>query len=246
MTTTSSSWLTKSVWTYAIIATIALIVLFKCSGEKIQGLTTTVTELQQRPLQSEVTYWVDKYDKEHAQVKKIALPAKNMEEYVASISRRLNIKPKQIDETALIETGIAVHVPLTTIPIKIDSSDCHKAYKIDFHNTPWMDITGKVGLGKDRDSLNITGIDTIIKTNYWKRNWFLGPKTYWSDYSNANKYIKIKGVRTVGKEVKDPVFIIAPSLQLSYPLSKELDFLKPQLTIGFSIIYYPLSIKIRR
>jgi len=58
----------------------------------------------------------------------------------------------------------------------------------------WIDIRGNVG---KNDSIYIKGSDTLIRVDYVKRKWLLGRKRYYTDFSNKNPYIHIKGLKEV-------------------------------------------------
>lgn len=237
----------KAIWIYAILITIALIVFYNCKGGEIELLSTKVEELNKRPLEQDVKFWKDAFNVEHATVEQITLDNAAMNQYAAKLAAQLKIKPKQVDRVSTTKVDIIVDEPLVVEDdtTSIDTCGCRKFYKFSLDKAPWLTVKGVVSIDKSQNHIYITGTDTLVQTNTWKRNWFLGPKKYSSDISNKNPDIKISGIKVIGRRKNDPSWIIAPSFQLGYPVSTKLDWTAPQLMFGASIIYYPLSIKIR-
>lgn len=241
----SEKLLSRSLWIYAIVITLIFIFFYRCNQETISNLTTEVKELRKRPLDQDVKFWKDKFDNEHATVEQVHLTDSQMNEYVDSISKVLKIKEKQISNLTLIKTGLKINVPLIvekrdTVYLPSENSVVYYEFK---YKDKWIDVVGTTGT--KNDSVHIAGNDTITNTDYWTRKWFLGSKTWHSDFTNSSPYVKIEGVRKVNRQIKDPTWIIAPSLQGGYQFNTRVDFTKPQFRFGVSIIYYPLSIKLR-
>lgn len=223
----------------------------KNSFEKLLNLTKD-------SLNKDVKFWKDKSNQEHATIEKIKLEKEAMQYYADSLAKVLKIKSKQVEEITTIKTKLKYSSQLSKdtvyrdslIYVKdtsgkvIDSNLSKVPVRINFskNDAPWITIKGSVG---DRDSINVSGTDTLVKVDYWKRKWLLGQKRYYSDITNKNPYIHIEGYRVVElKQARQPVLTIGPSIQLGYPINN-IDWRKPQLQIGISIQYTPLSIKLK-
>lgn len=243
--TLSEKILSRSVLIYAIVVSLLFVLFYKCHQQEIQSLSTEVEDLKKRPLEEDVKFWRDSFNNQHATVEQIELDKVQMNQYVDSISKILKIKSKQVESLTLIKTAFELRKPLIvekkdTIYLPSEGSVAYYEFKF---KDKWVDIIGTTGT--KNDSIFIKGIDTITNTDYWTRKWFLGSKTWHSDFTNKSPYVKIEGVRKVNRQVKDPTWLIAPTINGHYPFSPELNFSKPQFGFGVSIIYYPLSIKLR-
>lgn len=75
--------------------------------------------------------------------------------------------------------------------------------------------------------------DTLQVTDYWKRKWFLGSRKYYVDIKNSNPYVKTTSILAREIKVKKPTILIGPSINYNGNLS-----------VGFSILYYPLTLKL--
>jgi hypothetical protein len=199
-----------------------------------------------------IKIWKDKYDKEHVTVEQHRLEKEVFESYADSIAKLLGIKSKQIESLTQVNTSLNVTAKgkdikkdstIAYVPTKRDSTgkviDSVAVVKqVNFKwekGLPWLYIQGSIG---EVDSVNVSGKDSLNFTNYWNRSWFLGPKHYYTDAKNSNPYIKLTGARTVQPIVREPRWLIAPSATVGWNGT-------PVLLPGISIIYYPLSIKIK-
>lgn len=193
--------------------------------------------------------WKDKYDKEHTVVEQHRLEKEVFNRYADSASKVLKIKAKQIEGLTQINNSLNIKInnlgkdsTIVYIPVRdssgkvIDSTP--KVKQINFKwdkGLPWISVKGTIG---EVDSIQIQGKDSIGVTDYWKRSWLLGPKHYFVDVTNSNPYIKITGARSVKPIVREPKFLLAPSVQIGW-------YGGPIIAPGISFIYYPLSIKIK-
>ena len=86
---------------------------------------------------------------------------------------------------------------------------------------------------RSHDTINIKLNDTLKVYEYWKRKWFLAQKKTFIDVVNTNHYIKVKDINMYAIKPKTPKILIGPSINYNGKLS-----------IGFSILYYPLTLKL--
>lgn len=206
-----------------------------------------------------VKQWKDKYGKEHTTVEQYRLSEKVFKEHADSVSRELNVRAIQIQ--SLTDVNVKLKLKISgfrkdTILVHIvardssgnpiDSTPVIKQINFEWpgsnhKGTRWIEVKGTIG---EVDSLEISGIDSLQLTEYWKRKWFLGNKTYYTDVKNKNPYIHVTELKAVRSMKQDPKWLIAPSFQLGYGSGTK-SWMDMRLQVGVSLIYYPLSIKIK-
>jgi len=86
---------------------------------------------------------------------------------------------------------------------------------------------------RSHDTINIKLNDTLKIYEYWKRKWFLAAKKTYIDVSNTNHYVKVKDINMYAIKPKTPKILIGPSVNYNGKLS-----------VGFSILYYPFTLKL--
>lgn len=86
---------------------------------------------------------------------------------------------------------------------------------------------------RSHDTINIKLNDTLKIYEYWKRKWFLAAKKTFIDVSNTNHYVKVKDINMYAIKPKTPKILIGPSVNFNGKLS-----------VGFSILYYPFTLKL--
>lgn len=246
---------------YLLIGTLILLFLSirSCSNQRREKSSfEKLLNLTKDSLNKDVKFWKDKSNQEHATVERVKLEKEAMQYYADSLAKVLKIKSKQVEEITTVKSKLKYSGKLSKdtvyrdslVYIKdtsgnvVDSSITKIATRINFSkiDSPWIKIKGSVG---DRDSIEVSGIDTLVKVDYWKRKWLLGQKRYYSDITNKNPYIHIEGYRVVElRQARSPILTIGPSIQLGYPINN-INWRKSQLQIGISIQYTPLSIKLK-
>lgn len=183
---------------------IVLILLNTCNRIKTkvivdQAITQSdKVERKQIDLQ-DVKIWKDKYNNEHLKLEVIKVQKIVMEHYADSLARLLKIKPKQIQSVANVKSSVELKEKLVVDTVYVDSTKSYSTFK---WSDKWISIKGDIG---NTDSISIVGIDTLTKIDYWKRNWILGKKRYYTDISNQNPHIKLTGfksVEVIGKKEK--------------------------------------------
>lgn len=189
--------------------------------------------------QSDVKYWKDKNDELHATVEAVKLEKKQLKHEVDSITNLIKIKQRQITGFSKTSNEIVVSVqPHITDTFfvqkecKGDSVKVAEGYSFAWKDE-WMDISGKIGTGND--SIYIAGTDTISKTEYWKRSWFLGAKKNYIDIHNSNKHIKTKGYSGVQFIGRNKPYSVGIGVQVGYPVNQPIDFKKPTVSVGIAI-----------
>lgn len=232
----------KDIIYISIIIVILLLITVDCKGNA--GIVSSDT--LSKDYSKDVKFWKDKYGEEHAQVEEITLQKDQFEAEVKKLSQVLKVSEKSITKVTKVVTKgqlsgkLTTHTTIPTDTIKKQSGTIKnplvQSTTFEYEDKPWVSIKGEVG---QKDSIHLEINDTLTITNISKKKWFLARRRYFTDVSNKNPHIDIKGVRTLGKEVKEPNFILAPTMTLGYsPISPS-----PQIVFGVSIIYYPLSIK---
>ena len=231
----------------AIILILTAVIIFllsprSCDSEVAIASSSELT----KDLSKDVKFWKDKYDKEHATVEDITLQKEQFEAEVRNLSKILNTKPSSISKVTTIVTKGQLSGKLTThttIPIDTTKKSIDpikgplvQSTTFEYQDLPWVDIKGEVGR---KDSIHLAINDTLKVSNYSKKKWLFARKRYFTDVSNTNPHISVKGVRTLGKEIKEPNFVITPSATFGYGLTNPY----PQVVFGLTVIYYPFSIK---
>jgi hypothetical protein len=159
---------------------------------------------------SEVDMWKDKANIAHYKLERMRVTQEAMQANMDSMSSALMIKSKQIQALTNIKTELEIEKPLETVA-KTDSATGKKWTEFSWSDD-WMQVTGKIG--QTGDSIYISGHDEIVKTDYWKRKWFLGQKRYYSDFTNKNPHIKISGLRQIETTQKSKTFSVGPAAGL--------------------------------
>lgn len=183
----------------------------------------------------QVKIWKDKYNKEHFLLEKERLNKEVFERQADSMARLLNIKSKQIKQVSHIKTQVVLSEKLKTIyktdTIKIGEKSQVINYTDFTFKDNWIDIRGNVG---KNDSIYIKGSDTLIRVDYVKRKWLLGRKRYYTDFSNKNPYIHIKGLKEVELVRKRENWSVGPFVGIGLIYGHKVEF-KP--TVGVSLQY---------
>lgn len=214
----------------AVVAAVFLtIVCFKACSSKEKAKDKALSQydkvLDKQIDMDGVKVWKDKYDNEHLRLEKIQIEKVVMEHYADSLASLLKIKPKQVQSVTNIKTQVELREKLVVDTVYIDSTKSYSTFK---WSDKWMSIKGDIGKS---DSIYISGVDTLTKTDYWKRKWFLGRKHYYTDISNQNPYIKLNGFKAVElKQKSTPRLGIGP--YVGY------DVLSKKPSVGISISYH--------
>lgn len=219
------------------IITIAIVVLltfpWNCDNKDIATQSKQVSD--KKIDLSQVQVWKDKYNNEHYKLERLQVDKSVLQAQTDSLAKLLKIKSKQIQSFTNIKSGIVIDK-------KVDYSVKHDTvwkdgkqiiieYRPFSYKDKWIDIKGDLG---KNDSIHIKGTDTLTKTDYWKRKWFLGKKHYYSDFSNQNPYIKIQGLKQVEVKSTTSRWSIGPSFQLSARLGTPIQIVP---SIGVSLQY---------
>lgn len=179
--------------------------------------------------------WKDKYDQTHLTLEKERLSKEVFKKSADSMAKLLKIKDNQIKQITHIKTQLEIQKQLNT-HIKVDSiiKDGEHAYitYTEFnYKDKWIDIRGDVGRN---DSIYIKGSDTLVRVDYVKRNWLLGKKRHYVDFTNKNPYIKIEGLKEIELKQNKEKWSIGPFFGLGIVYGQKIE-LKP--TIGVSLQY---------
>lgn len=229
----------KKYWLQVLLLIVIAIMVgsIKSCNDKVQE----IKELKAHPgdslANSKIKEWQDKYNLLHIQTENIQSQYA-FGKYKDSIGGLLNIKPRQIQAASKTGSILAVNEKLrvdtavVTNLLANGGSDTIKNYNFSWRDA-WMQVAGQIG---DKDSIHITGTDTLSRVDYWKRKWFLGAKHYYTDLNNSNPHIKAVGYKGIEFRQKEKKWSVGLSLQYGYPLNN-IQFTKPVTSIGISLQY---------
>lgn len=192
---------------------------------------------------SKIKTWTDKYGAEHARAENLAVHDAAMADYADSVAKLLKVKPSQIYAISNLEGNTAINATptidsteTTKVPCGTDTIKVTEAF--DFHYTDaWTHIIGRVGLGAV-NNIQVDMTDTLKRTDYWDRKWFLGSKTYYSDLTNSNPHDHItgyKGVQLAGETENAKQWSVGPAIGVGYGPGSA--FNKPSFWFGVSVQY---------
>lgn len=245
--------LNRNILYIGVIAALVLATIFATQkmhqAKRLYESQKVVASIEKDNYAHNLKVWKDKYDQEHTSVEQYQLEKQVFEDYAKKTANTLQIRASQISNLTQVNTQLSATIKgfkkdtaIVFIPVKDSSGkvidSIPSTSQINFswdEGKPWLTVHGTIG---EKDSISISGVDSLKLAWYWKRSWLLGPKSYFIDASNSNPYIKVSGIRSVSSSMRDPKWLIAPSIQLGY---------RNDLLIipGISLIYYPLSIKIK-
>lgn len=218
------------------IVVVGLLLQFKGCEDEVQKKDAIIThqDVKEKKLDlTSINEWKDKYNNTHKELSRIKVEKAVLQVYADSIAHILGIKSKQIEEITGVATDINVDKPLVVIR-KVDTvyrdSIVYVAYDEFNYKDKWIDIKGDIG---KTNSVQVSAKDTLTKVDYWKRNWFLGKKTYYSDFSNKNPYVDISGLKQVELDIKDKRWSIGPYIGVGYDVNES----RPELNVGIGIQY---------
>jgi hypothetical protein len=202
------------------------------NAEKAKHFTDSLSD-------SKVKYWQDENKQLHATVDNLFVDHFALQFEMDSVAELLKIKPKQI--IAYSKTGSVIKLDVKTIVDTVekyiilgkDTIETKQEYFLNWKDQ-WMQVNGV--LDGINDSLHIRGTDTLTRVDYWKRKWFLGAKTYYTDITNSNPYIEVKSYK--GVQFKNAVkrFNLSLSAMYGYPV-QGIDLKHPSLYLGLSVGY---------
>lgn len=217
-----------------------------CKNKKFEDrISTQVGD----SLKSEIKLWRDKFGAEHISLKQSEADKYLLQSNLDKAQEQLGIKSKQVENLTDVTLSLKAKLKLKVDSQKIvyvkdtnGNSKEQNATFFSFEDLPWISVHGDVGF---TDTLTVQATDSLRKVDFWTRNWFLGPKTHYTDISHVNtKYISIPNVQNVSIRRKDPSIIIAPSISTGWnPVNWNWN--QPSVRVGVSVIYYPLSIRVR-
>jgi predicted RND superfamily exporter protein len=227
-------------WREVLIIVLAVILFFSiksCNNNKqLVRDTQAVYAYDDSIANSKIRTWIDKYSKEHKTVENLVVQREALAKQVDSISSVLKIKEKQIQRLSVSVNKIEIHEKLKvdTFYKKVPCDDADSLiiannYQFKWKDS-WMEASGSIG--GDKDSIHISGVDTLNRVDYWKRKWFLGAKHYYSDFSNSNKHIKLANNKSVQFRDKEKKWSIGAGGGISYPINAPVNFKKPIVSVG--------------
>jgi hypothetical protein len=201
---------------------------------------------------SKITVWKDKYGKEHDRAENLVVLSAAFAQDLDSISRLLKVRPHAItatnksgfnfnlDEKMHVDTMYEWSAPPMPdhsgnsiwTPVNSPQEDAVIG-SINFSwSDNWTKINGSIGDGKD--SIHITGTDTLKRTDYWKRKWLLGKKVYYSDFTNSNPHVQLAGYKGMQFADNSKKWSMGITAIIGYPTTG-IDLKKPSIYFGIGV-----------
>lgn len=209
--------------------------IFKtCLSSKPQLVELEKTQKKEVDL-SNTNQWKDKYNQLHIVLEKEQLSKEVFQNRVDSMSKLLDIKTKQINQITHIKQGLNIKRKLNTDIIYdtvfIDGESKVNQITNFNYSDRWIDIRGNIGRS---DSIYIKGVDTLIRTDYWKRSWLLGKKKHYVDFVNKNPYFEIQGLKEIELKKESSKWSVGPSIGIGVVYGQKIEF-RP--IVGLSLQY---------
>lgn len=154
-----------------------LLAIRGCEQERHLKSYISTAELLKKTAEDTAKKYRDLYGNEHAYAQKLIVDKLYLQNEIESLSKRLKVKPKNINGFTTVTSKGEIKVVVDTFYRDAD-----------------------VIISLKRDTLNMTLNDTLVITDYWKRKWFLGKKHYYIDIYNTNRYITLDKI--VAREIK--------------------------------------------
>lgn len=186
--------------------------LFKRDNDII---TSTIIDYQ------EVKKWRDKYNNEHNTVKQLQLDKNNFKKQVDSISKLLEVKPKDINSVTSVTTKTD-----TIFKSKLVYIDSLKSFGFSKKDN-YLALSGLINREDTIISVQLITVDTLTFIPYKKRNFF--KETYVVDITNKNPYNKIISGYSYAQTEKIKRWGIGPNIGY--------DPLNNKITYGIGIQY---------
>ena len=230
-----------------IVALILVAYLLNFSCNKISEVSE-IKRMSKEQIKDSVTYWKDKYGKEHAKIilNEVSLSTAKVfyEEKISRLTKELGVKDKQIKAALFVgkKTSGSVSGKIDTVYIPVDSSgsevnDSNVTKPIDTipvvyaqYRDKWVWIKTRVKNGYFNTQYEI--LDSITIAEYTKKKWFLGKETTYIDISSSNPNTKILNAQNYRLNKRDKRFGFGPFAGVIYDTQ-----LRPVLGVG---VFYNL------
>lgn len=244
--------LLQKYWKQIAIIVLLAVVFFSIKGcnEKNQRIKDleAAAKFSDSLYSSKIKNWKDKNGELHQQVTNLLTDRVALLNELDSVGKLLKVKPKQV--SSLSKTSLQVQVDakptvdstMKKVAIEEGTDSLEIVEKLDFN---WYSkdsathIWGTVGDGPD--SVHLKAYDTLSRTDYWKRKWLLGAKTYYSDFHNTNDNITVIGYKGVQFRQREKKWSIGLSILYGYPINvkdlEQIQLKKPAIAAGVSLQY---------
>ncbi len=235
-----------------ILIVVLLITMKSCERQKSKVESQSqLISLMDSSYQKSLKSWKDKEGHQHLTISQLQLDKEELSKLVEKQAKLLGIKSKNIRSVTTLTTEVIVDKGLKVDTLEkivyVDSVHMDTLRQFNFHyNDKWAKVNGSIGDSiTQKDTINIYLTDTITTTTYLKKRWFK-PDLRMIDVSNVNPYVHLGSLKSLElKEPKPKTLAIGLTLGVGYSTSNAIMRNPyPQLQVGISIIYLPLSIKI--
>jgi hypothetical protein len=184
---------------FILYACLAILVLLGAAAVKsffVEPAVFTNIERIREIRDDSISYWRDKFGREHAQ-KEMAQAGLSVIQSVYgpiidSVLTALNIQGKQLQQLTLVGLQNSNTVSLKVDTVFLDSS---QHYNFSYQDR-WIDLDGRIG----KDSyLNYSTFDSLVITGYIKKYGFLGlgRRETMVDVYSINPHSKISGLQGI-------------------------------------------------
>jgi hypothetical protein len=215
-------------------------------GQRIKDLKAAQS-YNKAAYNSELKKWKDQNNELHVEADNLLVEHFAVLADLDSISHLLSIKPKQVVSYSKTAVEIVANgKPIVDSTVKkvsvegSDSIDIVTQYDFSwFNRDSTLHAWGTVGNGND--SVHVWGIDSLSRTDFWKRKWFLGAKQYYSDFHHSNNDIKTVGYTGTQIREKEKRWIVAIGGGFGYPFGN-IQFKRPVsffgVFTGYTLFHY--------
>lgn len=236
-----------------IILVLIVILIFSLKScqdnkNKILSLNNHISLLDSSYMKS-IKVWKDKEGVTHQTIKQLELDKSPLELYTKGIEKKLGIKTKNIGSVTTFNTntsldkGLTVQIIIDTVYVDSVHMDTLRQYNFSYQDQ-WANVKGCVGDSVDcKDSVSIQLTDNYEVTQYKKRHLFKADE-YFIDVSNKNPYVQLSSLKSLKLQQTPKKIALGISFGVGYGTQNI--FSKspyPQLLVGISLMYLPISIK---
>lgn len=234
-------------WKQIAIIVLLLVVFFSIKGcnesnQKVKELEAA-SKYNDSLYSSSINDWKDKNGALHQTVDNLYVGYFSLVDELDSVNKLLNIKTKQVVSFSKTSTELQVDLKpkvdtfIKKIPCGESGDSISIVEKWDFDWLSKNKATHVWGtIGNNEDSVHVFAIDTLSRSDYWKRKWFLGAKTYYTDFHNSNENIKVVGYKGVLFRQKEKKFSVGLAILYGYPINN-IQLNRPAIAAGVSLQY---------
>lgn len=220
---------------YVIVSFVAIILLF------LLVFAYTFKKKNQELAEKDKQFktWVDKNGNSHVKTEIAPVSKEERQRVYDSIARILNQKPRTIiyytQAAASVDTNLIIKrhsfVTHDTVRLADGSIVVHDTlrYKLDYQDKDYLKVSGIVP--QDPQRLDVKLNANLTFTKYFKKKWFLGPKTYFTDVGTDNPYITFTGSKSF-ETTPSPTWKIRPGIGVGVGYNPFTQKISPEVQAG--------------